>query len=1085
MKKCFFLLSLAIACFTTKTLHGSPYASGVSLTSGTVTFHLNESVTNGQVYVLFDSGSISNVPSGIPNNGTNVTRGVYSFSLGSHTNYAINVFNTGAGSARQISPNPATTNQYWDYFGPRGVAVNRNPKSPYFGTVYIANANTGTDTIRTTGRGIYAIYADGSDRFGYDATAGPSNLQLGSSTTYGPFRVFVGPDDMVYVSDGSGLSAGTTIGAGVWMCSPDLSTATALFPQNGTTAGPVSALGAVAQGSYSAGTLTVFTIEEQRGSPNQNIWRYNFFDGTGAPISLPWNIATPPDALPVSGNCTGIYGYAPTGPTTTCGNVNAGNCATASVKCGFNMDRNGRFYCVEPRSAGPDRSLWIFDAITNGNCLLYNDFDSVGGGTKNSTFWGAEDVAISDDGQFMIVGTLNTATNYGGTGGKILFTTLNATNANGIGGLPAVPPSALTYNTATASTVQGVCFDSADNYYGVSGSDDSLRAFTPGFTTLTSYGNDTSGTKGSFILSTPSFVNVTASQPVASQNNGSPIAGMFTISRSGSTAQPLTVNFTLTGTAATAPWTTPPSFTASASTSVVIPAGQSSATVTITPSNDSISRPTLTVVLTLQNSPIYVATPPSSATISIVNTGPQLVFASGSVFPGSMYRGHAADYALVTLTRWGDTNPPSGSFTVDNFLYSGTAIQGTDYLGAAQSVTFNPGDVTQVISVSQPVKNTTYTGDKTIIIGVGSGTGYTPGTNTATITVLDNIYPAETVLWSDDLTTDTSANWIIMARNTAGSSTDYAANFGLFLGNEFVGNAPNGASTALKVTCNKNGGLAATGLNLFPAGKTFGNNFAFRFDMNLVQGDTLTTATESALFGINAVGNNVNWLSGSAAGTGSADAVWYAISADGGGAAAGDFFEFTAATLRSAVSGLTYTNAFKHPTVYTSVYTGGGSNPLGVPANSTGLATEWSAVELKQSNNIVTLSIDHVPVYVYSNTTAFTNGTVMLGYDDPFASTGSTGAAYFSNARVVDLGSSVVVAPRITSVTVSGGNVVISFTTTSTSDTTSAFTLQSVGVVNGTFANVSPAANITGGSGSFQATVPVSGTTQFYRILHN
>ena len=63
-----------------------------------------------------------------------------------------------------------------------------------------------------------------------------------------------------------------------------------------------------------------------------------------------------------------------------------------------------------------------------------------------------------------------------------------------------------------------------------------------------------------------------------------------------------------------------------------------------------------------------------------------------------------------------------------------------------------------------------------------------------------------------------------------------------------------------------------------------------------------------------------------------------------------------------------------------------------------------------------------------------------------------------------------------------GSPVQINFTG-NTSDTASSFTLQTVSTVNGTFADVS--STITGGSGAFQATVPVGGATQFYRIRHN
>ena len=39
--------------------------------------------------------------------------------------------------------------------------------------------------------------------------------------------------------------------------------------------------------------------------------------------------------------------------------------------------------------------------------------------------------------------------------------------------------------------------------------------------------------------------------------------------------------------------------------------------------------------------------------------------------------------------------------------------------------------------------------------------------------------------------------------------------------------------------------------------------------------------------------------------------------------------------------------------------------------------SSWADVELKQYNNVVTLSIDKTHVLVYTNTTPFTNGTII------------------------------------------------------------------------------------------------------------
>lgn len=75
--------------------------------------------------------------------------------------------------------------------------------------------------------------------------------------------------------------------------------------------------------------------------------------------------------------------------------------------------------------------------------------------------------------------------------------------------------------------------------------------------------------------------------------------------------------------------------------------------------------------------------------------------------------------------------------------------------------------------------------------------------------------------------------------------------------------------------------------------------------------------------------------------------------------------------------------------------------------------------------------------------------------------------------------------PSITSITASGSNVVIQFTSTDGDDSTSSFILQSASSVTGPYVNVNPAATFTQDptSGVFQTIYPQNGPAQFYRIV--
>jgi hypothetical protein len=76
------------------------------------------------------------------------------------------------------------------------------------------------------------------------------------------------------------------------------------------------------------------------------------------------------------------------------------------------------------------------------------------------------------------------------------------------------------------------------------------------------------------------------------------------------------------------------------------------------------------------------------------------------------------------------------------------------------------------------------------------------------------------------------------------------------------------------------------------------------------------------------------------------------------------------------------------------------------------------------------------------------------------------------------------VAPFPTSLTISGTNVLISFSSTDHSDTKDSFILQRAGTVTGRYTNA-PSSLFTGASGVFQVTAPKEGNTMFYRLKHN
>ncbi len=101
----------------------------------------------------------------------------------------------------------------------------------------------------------------------------------------------------------------------------------------------------------------------------------------------------------------------------------------------------------------------------------------------------------------------------------------------------------------------------------------------------------------------------------ASITEGSAISGLFTISRTGDTTNPLTVNFTTGGTATSGnDYLTPASF---ATNSIEIPAGQSSVTIGISAIDDTIIEAVENVSVTLGTSVNYSVGSSNTATVTI------------------------------------------------------------------------------------------------------------------------------------------------------------------------------------------------------------------------------------------------------------------------------------------------------------------------------------------------------------------------------------------------------------------------------------------------------------------------------------
>jgi hypothetical protein len=560
-----------------------------------------------------------------------------------------------------------------------------------------------------------------------------------------------------------------------------------------------------------------------------------------------------------------------------------------------------------------------------------------GSGVNNGTYAG---VRVSPDGAYVAAVDIN-------NGVTIASLTNGVPNDGTIFGIAQGTPGATTgLNQAQA---RGMDWDPANNIWIASSGQGLLRCWSLGLTTTCVSSNDWTGTNGTFQLVVPALQSsVAIITPTASQNYvnntsnaGTPIPGVFRISLNTNDTSglgPVAVGFVRGGTAAytnnySINTNELPNGVTVTPNAVIFPAGLFTGSngpnwnvdVKITPTKLPLSGPTLSFNVRLLGGTNYAAATPLNGSIAILNTGPQLIqlSAAAPATLGGMNRGIPNDQARFIITRLGDTNGPNNdainpivarplTITALNYFPPATgsnfmAKPGVDFTAQAQKFTsgvppvdgapgivINPGEVTVIGMIGNPVKHTDTSLRSTnlqVIINLTNicDTTTTPGCNTnqlswegfpylvsttsLTLNEFDNAVGGEVVLWSNPLTNSfDSTNWTLVYGsivqgasptpptvisnydNSATQPDIFTAWFGKPINdpaNDGGVTVPqsavmlaNGWTNALKVTVNKNPNFAGeSGINLYPqipgapwTGSNFVNfqgNYALRFDMFL------------------------------------------------------------------------------------------------------------------------------------------------------------------------------------------------------------------------------------------------------------
>jgi hypothetical protein len=191
----------------------------------------------------------------------------------------------------------------------------------------------------------------------------------------------------------------------------------------------------------------------------------------------------------------------------------------------------------------------------------------------------------------------------------------------------------------------------------------------------------------------------------------------------GASSSPVTINYTVGGTA------TAGSDYVALSSSVTIPAGAISASITVSPKDDALVEGRETVLVTISSSLSYAI---YDATASCLIYDNEMPILNISVTDSSL--SESGNNGTFTFTRSGSTN----NSVIVYYEASGTAINGTDYNMLSGSVTIPAGTTSASVTII-PIKDTLAEGSETLKLRISSNSTYQLGSQyAATVNIVEN-----------------------------------------------------------------------------------------------------------------------------------------------------------------------------------------------------------------------------------------------------------------------------------------------------------------------------------------------------------
>lgn len=266
------------------------------------------------------------------------------------------------------------------------------------------------------------------------------------------------------------------------------------------------------------------------------------------------------------------------------------------------------------------------------------------------------------------------------------------------------------------------------------------------------------------------------------------------------------------------------------------------------------------------------------------------------------------------------------------------------------------------------------------------------------------------------VTSPATTNGYQIVFNAAAGATDFKAIFGFDYSTVLyptpIPPAPystGGTTKGLYLTVNKDGNGQLSAVNLYPTNNALAGNFALKFDL-WMNWSTLGISAEHIMLGLNHSATVTN-----RPGLAPSDGLLFLADADGniasGSSALRDYSIYrgdgNAAPVMLTTANITFgptpllgANLDNLDAGISSLFpaktiAGWGTTPAG----SIGLG--WVNVEVRQINNLITWLLNGKALAQFTNTTAYSDGRVMIGYYDGFVSVGTTNSfAVIDNLRV-------------------------------------------------------------------------------------